>query len=363
MTIEPMTLGPLSESPVVSVIISNYNYAQFLESCVESVVGQSYDRIEIIVCDDGSMDDSPAILERLKSHVPNLVTLYKSNGGQASAWNAAVAVAHGDILAFLDPDDRFLPDKIARVVHSFHAEPQAGVCIHRWVPTLDGLRVIDTPFPIMIDSGWMADRALRRGGWGQWPPTSGIAVRCEVAERVFPVPVLDRLGWSDAYILGVSQFITKFIAIDEPLFRRLIHGKNSVATAVVSSRTVIDLLMTYEIIFQQIREWLADNLSQDLAAGLDVLDNVSYVEHLLALRLLVDELPRRFEHHPTPSLLACLPQSRRRWIWIALFRLPRPVAQWALRHWWSVAPWKRWARRVSGALGIRLQASLLAGAA
>jgi glycosyltransferase involved in cell wall biosynthesis len=356
MTLEPMALCQLPESPLVSIIISNYNYGHFLDGCIGSVKRQSYRHIEVIVCDDGSSDDSVEILEKLESMVPNLTVISKRNGGQATAWNTAVAAARGDILAFLDPDDRFLEGKVARVVDAFRSDPQAGVCIHRWLPVLGGSRVVATPFPVRIDHGWLAERAFRRGASGQWPPTSGMAIRREVAERIFPIPALHRLCWSDAYVLSLAQFMTIFSAIEEPLMLYLIHGSNSVATAKVSEISVIEMLRSYEEVFRGAKSWLSESFGPGLAAELDIFDNVNYVEHLLALRLLAAQAPLARPHHLTRTLLARLPQSRRRWIWLALLRLPRPAARWLLRQWWSIAPWKRWARLASGTLGVRLSA-------
>src|SRR6266404_4268062 len=98
--------------PVISVVITTYNYGRFVEECVDSVLAQDYpsDRVEVIVVDDGSTDDTA---ERVKRYGTRIEYLRKANGGQASALNAGFAKARGEIISLLDADDYFLPGKLA----------------------------------------------------------------------------------------------------------------------------------------------------------------------------------------------------------------------------------------------------------
>ena len=110
----------MSYSPLVSVLINNYNYGQFIEDAIESVLSQSYKNIELIVVDDGSTDDSKAKIMRFANRV---TAIFQHNSGQASAFNAGFAASHGDIIAFLDADDYFLPEKIEKIV---------SLCLHTY---------------------------------------------------------------------------------------------------------------------------------------------------------------------------------------------------------------------------------------
>src|SRR5215831_18420961 len=103
---------------LVSILINNYNYAQFLREAIESALSQTYSHVEIIVVDDGSTDESAEIISSYGSRV---TAVYKENGGQTSAFNAGVAASRGDILCFLDSDDYFYAEKIARIVELFGA--------------------------------------------------------------------------------------------------------------------------------------------------------------------------------------------------------------------------------------------------
>lgn len=90
---------------MVSVIISVYNMAPYIERCVASIQHQTYSDLEIITVNDGSTDDSGSICERLAQADKRIVVVHKENGGNASARNAGIDAAKGDFLSFIDADD------------------------------------------------------------------------------------------------------------------------------------------------------------------------------------------------------------------------------------------------------------------
>lgn len=91
--------------PLVSVIVPVYNAEACLEQCLDSIIKQSYKNLEIILVDDGSSDDSLAIMRRWKLKDLRIKIIVKSNGGASSARNAGIDIAKGDYLAFIDADD------------------------------------------------------------------------------------------------------------------------------------------------------------------------------------------------------------------------------------------------------------------
>ena len=109
--LHPIELRPLSAQPLVSILVSNYNYARYIGETIESALNQTYSNIELIVCDDGSTDDSVRIIEEYRRRDSRLQLILKANGGQASGFNAAFAASRGELLALLDSDDLFLAAK------------------------------------------------------------------------------------------------------------------------------------------------------------------------------------------------------------------------------------------------------------
>ena len=105
-------------SPVVSVIVCNYNCAQYLGEAIESVLNQTFQDFELVVVDDGSTDSSKEVIERYQSwHPQKMVTIFKTNGGQASALNIAFERSRGDIVSFLDSDDMWMATKLENVIN------------------------------------------------------------------------------------------------------------------------------------------------------------------------------------------------------------------------------------------------------
>src|SRR6266436_4803621 len=115
--------------PLVSVVIDTHNYGRFIEECIDSVLSQDFpaDQMEVVVVDDGSTDDTA---ERIKKYGSRIRYFYKSNGGQASAFNLGFAKARGEIIALLDADDYWLPGKLGRIVAEFESQPEAGLVYH-----------------------------------------------------------------------------------------------------------------------------------------------------------------------------------------------------------------------------------------
>ncbi len=112
----------MDESPLASVIISNYNY-RFLKRCIESALAQTYANTEVIVVDDGSTDDSQAILVSYGNRVK---AIFKENGGQASALNRGFFVSRGKVICFLDSDDELAPGAMEAVVPLFQDQELAS---------------------------------------------------------------------------------------------------------------------------------------------------------------------------------------------------------------------------------------------
>jgi glycosyltransferase involved in cell wall biosynthesis len=110
-------------TPLVSILVSNYNYGDFVAEAIESALAQTYTNCEIIVVDDGSTDSSR---ETINHFAGRIIPVFKSNGGQASAFNAGFARARGNIICFLDSDDLFLPTKVEQVVYALKHRVRAS---------------------------------------------------------------------------------------------------------------------------------------------------------------------------------------------------------------------------------------------
>jgi len=112
------------ETPLVSVVIPTYNQARYLGECIDSVLAQSYPAIEIVVVDDGSTDATPDVLAGYGDRINHL---RQSNHGAANALNNGIRASRGAFVCWLSSDDAFTPDKVARQVVAFGADPSLGL--------------------------------------------------------------------------------------------------------------------------------------------------------------------------------------------------------------------------------------------
>ncbi|PSB52488.1 glycosyl transferase [filamentous cyanobacterium Phorm 6] len=119
-----------SKTPRVSVIIPAYNCERYISIAVESAIEQTYQDWEIIVIDDGSTDNTRQILEPYRDVIQYV---YQENQGAAMARNRACELAKGEFLAFLDADDFFLPEKLAKQIACFEADPSLGMVQNGWL--------------------------------------------------------------------------------------------------------------------------------------------------------------------------------------------------------------------------------------
>ncbi len=115
----------MPESPAVSVVIPAYNAAWCVGKAIDSVLAQDCRDFEIIVVNDGSEDDTRAVLDRFGSAIR---VIDQPNGGMSSARNAGIRNARGEFIAFLDSDDWWLPSKLGRQVELLRARPEVGFC-------------------------------------------------------------------------------------------------------------------------------------------------------------------------------------------------------------------------------------------
>lgn len=111
-----------NNNPVVSVVIPVYNSEKYLDQCLDSVVGQTFENLEIICVDDGSTDRSGAIVERYASLDPRITVIRRQNGGLASARNAAYPYLRGKYTLFVDSDDYIEPNLCEKAVSVAESE-------------------------------------------------------------------------------------------------------------------------------------------------------------------------------------------------------------------------------------------------
>ncbi|HTL89217.1 MAG TPA: glycosyltransferase [Leptolyngbya sp.] len=213
--------------PFVSILINNYNYAGFVDQAIDSALNQTYDRVEVIVVDDGSKDHSREIIARYKDRI---TPVFKENGGQSSAFNAGFHASQGDIICFLDADDYCFPEKASQVVEQLQNHPDAGWFFHR-------LQRVDTTGE-PLNPHREANHAelslldlrsqILRGQAVQtiFPATSGLCFKREILQQTLPMPEQLRLS-ADNFLRLSAAYLSPGLLSETELAVHRIHGSNA----------------------------------------------------------------------------------------------------------------------------------------
>jgi glycosyltransferase involved in cell wall biosynthesis len=238
--------------PLVTALIDTYNYGHFVEQAIESVLEQNYpaDRVEILVVDDGSTDDTAERVEKFGARVRYL---QKPNGGQASAFNYGFARAHGEIIAFLDADDYWLPAKLSEVVRAFEEHPGTGLVYHRR-KELNSATGEFGGGDFSQCSGFLPDKLKELLDY-RVLPTSSLAFSREVLARLLPMPEWIKLQ-ADAYIALLVVFLAPVQAISDELCVYRIHGKNLFAADMRGGKGQDKHLKMRRAIYAAVKSWL-----------------------------------------------------------------------------------------------------------
>jgi glycosyltransferase involved in cell wall biosynthesis/O-antigen/teichoic acid export membrane protein len=123
----PIVEATAMSEPVFSVIIPLYNAQAFIVETINSVLAQTEQDFEILVVDDGSPDDSVALIQRTYPNESRLIIIRQANRGLAGARNTGIRYAKGQFLAFLDADDLWRPNKLAKHRTHLEANPKLGL--------------------------------------------------------------------------------------------------------------------------------------------------------------------------------------------------------------------------------------------
>ncbi len=170
-------------NPLVSCIVAVYNGERFLAETLESIFAQTYEPLEVLVVDDGSTDRTREVVERWGARIRYI---WQENAGPVKARNKGIAAAQGDLIAFTDADDLWLPDKTARQVARLVSPPVIGGSV------------------TLIQNFWMDELEHEREQLKNHPraqPLPGYVVQTLMVHR----RTFDRLGLFDTTLIHASE--------------------------------------------------------------------------------------------------------------------------------------------------------------
>ena len=216
----------MTSRPRLSIVVTNHDYAEFVADAVDSALAQEGVDVEVIVVDDGSTDESLAVLV---AYCERVQLVAQPNGGQGSAFNAGWSAAGGDAVIFLDADDLLEPDVAQRVLAAFDSDPEV-------VKVQYPLHLVDASgrrCPGMLPragqrlaAGDVRNRLTRHPDDLVWMPTTGNAFRADVLARIMPMPTDDYRICADYYLSNLTAAHGKVAVLDRPGGSYRVHGDN-----------------------------------------------------------------------------------------------------------------------------------------
>lgn len=121
-------------NPLITIIVPIYNVEQYLRECVDSIISQTYSNLEIILVDDGSLDNCPQICDEYKQIDNRIRVIHKKNGGLSDARNAGLDIATGEYISFVDSDDVISKRFIELLYKPFLHDENIGVSLCKFKP-------------------------------------------------------------------------------------------------------------------------------------------------------------------------------------------------------------------------------------
>lgn len=203
----------------VSVIVPVYKVEKYLEQCIDSIIGQTYQNLEIILVDDGSPDNCGRICDEYAATDDRIKVIHQENGGLSAARNAGLDIATGDYIAFVDSDDWILPNAIERM-HRAYATSCADLVVCN--------------FGLFYEQLFLGERRAESNIEDEVLTQEQLMNKCCKHSDWYIVP------WNKLYkksIFDVLRFLVGYRHEDEAIFHYVIEKCKTIAT--VSDRLYI----------------------------------------------------------------------------------------------------------------------------
>ncbi|GAL11915.1 glycosyl transferase family 2:polysaccharide deacetylase [Vibrio astriarenae] len=212
------------DSPKISIIITSYNYQNFIAESIDSVLSQDYPHIELIVVDDCSKDQSRDIIS---SYGEQLTACFQEiNQGHGAAFNKGFSAATGDLVMFLDADDFLLPSALSNAINAFPKD--ASLCQYRMALVDEKGQAFDVypKLELQFDTAQQAEDKLLSSGYYQTTVTSGLIYSRAYLEQVMPMPSEDFRQGGDGYLVSLAPLFGSVASSEIKLSGYRQHGAN-----------------------------------------------------------------------------------------------------------------------------------------
>ena len=230
----------MNKNALISIIVPVYNVDKYLSKCIDSIISQTYNEIELILVDDGSPDNSPKICDEYARKDNRIIVIHKENGGVSSARNAGLDIAKGEYIGFIDPDDYIVSDMYECMVNAIEKYNfDMVVCGYDYI---DENGNVTRPYKIKSDEILTQKQFVSMQF--DMPPT----VRHGVVNKLFRKSLFSGIRFpenmhssEDVYVIcSYVKKISDCVFIHKPLYKNLVrngsatHGGLSVESLALS---------------------------------------------------------------------------------------------------------------------------------
>jgi len=222
--------------PMVSICIPTYNRKEYLKDTLASVFAQTYKDYEVIIVDDGSTDGTREMMEKSDYEVRYY---WQENMGEAATCNKLISLARGRYISFVHSDDLLVPDAVERMVNAAEAE--------------GGDVVVYGNYYRIDERGNVFGRSKRKLYSGYITPQLFEDIIVHPVGSLFPKKALEEVGGLDGSLKACYDYKMelqislkyRFIALDEPTFKRRRHSSNNSQDSFVNRKAELDMLVDF----------------------------------------------------------------------------------------------------------------------
>ncbi len=263
-----------SNSPLVSIVITCFNYELFIRQCIESALHQDYPNLEVIVVDDGSTDRSWDLIQDYRDHITAVRT---QNRGALRSSLTGLSLSKGEFVHFLDADDLLEPRALEEIAP--HLRPEVSKVQFMLSPINKEGDVIGDPFPKLAFSQESSPliQSINQRGYYNTPPTSGNIYRRDVYENLGDLSY-ERAIDGVPYLL--APFVGRVVSIDQPLGKYRIHNANLSSFSTLSSDRMNGYMNRFLARLHHLKE-LVD--ARGLRGKIRLRQDYAYVQEMMIL--------------------------------------------------------------------------------
>ena len=262
-----------SNEPLISIIVPIYKVEEYLDKCIESIVDQTYNNLEIILVDDGSPDNCPKMCDKWAKRDNRILVIHKENGGVCSARNSGLKKAKGKWIAFIDSDD-WVEKEYIKELYDCASRKKSSIVASGYC------RIAEHSKEYINNSGNMVELNAREFLIKILNPQTGMGF---CATKLYKKEIIENMFFDSTLVVGEDAvFNTKLVKkIDRAVvYKRALYNYRSNLDSAVRKYDV-NYIKKYTNSMENMKKYINDNYSDDRILEADLANYIVY--HLMLI--------------------------------------------------------------------------------